>query len=72
MNNRLSYSDILKKNESYYSLVLAVAKRARQISEEAEEKGEILTVKPVQLAIDEFVKGKYKLIEKENIGQEIE
>lgn len=72
MNNRLSYSDILKKNESYYSLVDAIAKRARQISEEAEEKGEIITVKPVQLAIDEFVKGQYKLIEKENIGQEIE
>ncbi len=72
MNNRLSYSDILKKNESYYSLVVAIAKRARQISEEAEEKGEIITVKPVQLAIDEFVKGQYKLIEKENIGQEIE
>ena len=72
MNNRLSCSDILKKNESYYSLVVAIAKRARQISEEAEEKGEIITVKPVQLAIDEFVKGQYKLIEKENIGQEIE
>lgn len=72
MNNRLSYSDILKKNESYYSLVVAIAKRARQISEKAEEKGEIITVKPVQLAIDEFVKGQYKLIEKENIGQEIE
>ena len=54
------------------SLVVAIAKRARQISEEAEEKGEIITVKPVQLAIDEFVKGQYKLIEKENIGQEIE
>ena len=30
--------EILKNNESYYSLVIAVAKRAREITDEAFEK----------------------------------
>lgn len=54
---------ILKNNESYYSLVLAVAKRARDITDEANEKGIILNEKPVKTAIDEFASGEYKFIE---------
>lgn len=54
---------ILKNNESYYSLVLAVAKRAREITDEANEKGLILNEKPVKTAVDEFAAGEYKFIE---------
>ena len=32
-----SLTQILKKDESYYSLVVAVAKRAREIAEESEK-----------------------------------
>ncbi len=45
---------LLEEKESAYSLVIAVAKRARDIVAEAEEKGERLTEKPVTIAIDEF------------------
>lgn len=58
---------ILKNNESYYSLVLAVAKRARQITEEALESKDkdksILNEKPVKTAVDELASGEYKIIE---------
>ena len=37
---RLAVEDVIKDNSSYYALVIAVAKRAREISEEAEEKKE--------------------------------
>ena len=64
--------DILKNGQSYYSLVVAVAKRAREISEEAENEKKILIEKPVKLAVDDFASGRYKLVEKENIGKEVE
>jgi len=56
---------ILKNNESYYSLVLAVAKRARQITDEALENKDkaIMNEKPVKMAVDEFASGEYKIIE---------
>ena len=43
---------LISKNENRYRLVLDVAKTARQISAEAEAKGEITTDKPVSVAID--------------------
>ena len=52
---------------SRYSLVVGTAKRAREISEEAEANGEILTEKPVSLALEEIVQGKIKVIEPEEI-----
>ncbi|WMJ22375.1 DNA-directed RNA polymerase subunit omega [Paludicola sp. MB14-C6] len=70
--HRPSISEILKKDESYYSLVVAVAKRAREIAIEAEETGEVLAEKPVQLAVEQFADGEYKLIETANIGVDIE
>lgn len=67
---------ILKNNESYYSLVIAVAKRAREITEEAAnsvagstgpaanpKEKIILNERPVKMAVDEFASGEYKLIE---------
>lgn len=40
-----------------YLLVNVVARRARQISQEAEDEGEKLNVKPVTLAIQEVADG---------------
>ena len=48
---------------SYYSLVVAIAKRAREIAEEAELKGEILVEKPVDLAVNEYIEGAFKIVE---------
>lgn len=62
---RPAISQILKDNESYYALVIAVAKRARDIVEEAEEQKEDLIIKPVKLAVDEFAKGKCRMVEVE-------
>ena len=54
---------ILKNNESYYSLVVAVAKRAREITDEASKNEKVLEEKPVKTAVDEFAAGEYKIIE---------
>ena len=42
-----------------YMMVNVVARRARQIAEEAEVTGEHLTEKPVTLAIHEVAEGKF-------------
>ncbi len=68
MMHRPSVPELLKPGQSYYSLVVAVAKRAREIAQRADEKGEILLEKPVQLAVDDFAKGRYKLVESSEIG----
>lgn len=60
-------SPILKDHLSRYSLVTAAAKRAREISQKAEDDGEILIEKPISLALDDFLSGKYKIIEPEEI-----
>lgn len=56
---------ILKDNMSRYSVVTAVAKRAREISIDAEENHDILSEKPVSIALDEIISGKYQIIESE-------
>ncbi|MBQ7131019.1 MAG: DNA-directed RNA polymerase subunit omega [Oscillospiraceae bacterium] len=63
---RPSVSQIITKNESYYSLVIAVAKRARLITDELYENNMILEQKPVKTAVEEFASGKYKLVEPSN------
>ena len=50
-----------------YSLVIAVAKRARQIAVVAEQDGMRLTDKPVDLAVQDFVEDKYSIIEPEDL-----
>lgn len=62
-----SLANVLKDHLSRYSLVIATAKHAREISEEAEAKGEILTEKPVSLALQDIVEGKVKIVEPEEI-----
>ncbi len=59
--------NVLKDHTSRYSLVTAVAKRAREISADAQENGEILTEKPVSLALDEIITGKLEVVEPEEI-----
>ena len=49
---RPAMSQIVKKDESAYEFVIEVARRAREIVNEAEERGEVLDVKPVQLSPD--------------------
>jgi len=51
-------ADMLEKVDGRYLLVNVVAKRARQIAEEANEFGEDLPEKPVTLAIREVADGK--------------
>ena len=64
---RPSVNQILKNNESYYSLVIAIAKRAREISEDAVKEKVILDEKPVKTAVAEFANGDYKLVEDERL-----
>ena len=59
--------NVLKDHVSRYSLVTATAKLAREISDQALEDGEIMTEKPVSLALDELVEGKYVIGEPEEI-----
>ncbi|MDD6160138.1 MAG: DNA-directed RNA polymerase subunit omega [Oscillospiraceae bacterium] len=51
-------SELLKQIDSRYLLVNVVARRARQISIEAEQEGISLYEKPVTLAIREVADGK--------------
>lgn len=60
---RPSLNQIATKNESYYSVVLAVAKRAREIADELCTNNEILEEKPVKTAVEEFASRKYYFIE---------
>ena len=60
---------LLKNDQSYYSLVVAIARRAREIAEEAEREKEIITEKPVQWAIDELVARKIRIVEPNDIGR---
>lgn len=55
---------ILTPKQSRYSLVIAISKRARQISEEAEKNKVILDDKPVQMAVEEYQAHKIKMVEK--------
>ena len=54
-----SLSDLMKKTDSRYSLVIATAKRARMLSEEDPEGCE----KPVSTAIDEIYNGEVIITE---------
>ena len=55
--------NLLKDNTSRYSVVTAVAKRAREITQECEDTGKVIIEKPVDLAVRDFVSGKYKINE---------
>ena len=59
---RPAVNQIISKNESCYSLVIAVARRAREIADELYEKGETLEEKPVKTAVEELASGKCKIV----------
>lgn len=58
---RPAMSQILKKGDSYYEFVVAVARKAREIANEAEEKHLPLEDKPVTLAVEMFAAGQEKI-----------
>lgn len=59
---RPSVSEIISKNESCYSLVIAVAKRARDIADELFENNMMLEEKPVKTAVNDIASGRYKIV----------
>ncbi len=71
---RPSVDEMLENKKTRYSLVIAVAKRAREISmeqqvvegsEEKKEDRKIEEKKPVLVALDEFKAHKYSILEPE-------
>ena len=48
---------------TYFSLVIGVAKRAREIADEIVERKEILEEKPVKTAVEQIALGQYRLVE---------
>lgn len=59
--------NVLKDKTSRYSLCIAVAKRAREITQDAFDKREIIIEKPVSLATQELLDEKYSVVEPEEI-----
>lgn len=60
---RPAITQLISENDSYYSLVIGVAKRAREIADELVEQKKTLEEKPVKTSVEEFANGKYKIIE---------
>lgn len=60
-----SIDEMLSGKKSKYALVIGVAKRAREIAREAEQNGDHLLEKPVNLAIRDFKTHKYEILEPE-------
>ncbi|MBR1822674.1 MAG: DNA-directed RNA polymerase subunit omega [Ruminococcus sp.] len=67
---RPAVNQIISKNESCYSLVIAVARRAREIADELYEKGETLEEKPVKTAVEELASGKCKIVSTAPVSNE--
>ncbi len=59
---RPAVNQIISKNESCYSLVIAVAKRAREITDELYKNEMTIEEKPVKTAVEEIASGKCKII----------
>lgn len=59
--------NLLKDKTSRYSICVAVAKRAREITQDAIDNHEIIIEKPVSLATQELIEEKYSVIEPEEI-----
>lgn len=60
---RPTMAQILREGESSYAFVVAVARRAREMADEAEAAGTPLEVKSVTAALGEFANGKSKVSE---------
>ena len=55
-----SFSHVLEKGDSRYTLVMLTAKRARQIVDGSEALVDTDSTKPVTIAIEEIYEGKVK------------
>ncbi|MBQ2880963.1 MAG: DNA-directed RNA polymerase subunit omega [Clostridia bacterium] len=63
-----SVTELIKgENKCRYSLVIAVAKRARDMAAEAEDRKEKLVQKPVKLAVQSFADGEVDFREPKNL-----
>ena len=49
--------------EAKFLLTIAIAKRAREITDDIVLKGDIVEEKPVNLAIKDFNKGKFRIVQ---------
>ena len=58
---RPAMSEILERKQDCYTFVVAVAKRAREIADEAKDKDEILELSPLKLAVADFAEGKTRV-----------
>lgn len=61
-----SMSSLLERIDSRYLLVNVIAKRSRDIAEEAEKEARPLEKKPVSIAIDELARGEYSAVPAKN------
>lgn len=61
------FNEILKGNTSRYSLVSAVAKRAREISADETMVEIIGDEKPVSYALEELIEGTIEIVEPDSI-----
>ena len=61
---------ILTPDQSRYSLVVAIAKRARQITQDSEKNRVVLEEKPVELAVREYTDHKFTMIEKTALNED--
>ena len=57
---RPAMSQILKKGDNYYEFVVAVAHKAREITDESEAERTPLEEKPVKIAVEMFANGAEK------------
>lgn len=64
--HKVNVDDMFSGKRSRYALVIAVAKRAREISDDFQEQHIVSDDKPVLLAIDEFKEHKFNILEPED------
>jgi DNA-directed RNA polymerase subunit omega len=60
---RPSIGEITTQNETPYTVVIAVAKRAREVAEDIYKSGQILEQKPVKTAVEDFARRKFRMVE---------
>ncbi len=58
----INVDEMFNGKKSRYALVIAVAKRAREITQQQEDEGIISDEKPVLTAINEFKQHKYSIL----------
>ncbi|MBO4583812.1 MAG: DNA-directed RNA polymerase subunit omega [Clostridia bacterium] len=56
-----SIGELTANGDNAYSIVIAAAKRAREIANEAKDKEEVLDESPMMLAVRDFADGKTKV-----------